>query len=197
MRYDGEFKAGKMEGYGVHSWPNGMGYEGEFKADMVDGYGVYTWLSGERYEGEFKLGKMDGRGYFSLADGRVFEGRFREDRPVYGQMTELDGTVFRATFDGATCITAWRPLSKTRAGSLEGGWREARGPHWLRAFKWEGPAGAVGRFGGSCRGMCPLAGSLVKPDGSVWSVVYDGRTTFAEGPVPVIEVHPGGRLRTL
>ena len=145
----------------------------------------YTWADGERYDGEVKADKMEGRGLFTLADGRAFEGLFKEDMPVSGQMVELDGAVFLASFDGQTEISEWQPTSKRRVGMLEGGWRDGRGARWLRAFAWDGGGG---RFGGSWRGMCPVAGTVVKADGSVWAVVYDGRTTFAEGAAPVVEV---------
>ena len=122
---------------------------------------------------------------FTLADGRAFEGLFRGGFPMEGQMVELDGAVFRAAFDGRTHVSQWRPTTKKRVGTLAGGWRDAGGSLQAREFEW---ARGGGRFLGSWRGMCPVAGSLVRADGSEWAVVYDGRTTLAEGAAPVVEV---------
>ena len=184
-RYDGEWKAGVSEGRGVCLWPCGKRYDGEFKAGKTEGRGECTWPDNNRYDGEWKAGKMEGRGVYTLADGRAFEGLFRGDFPVVGPMVELDGAVFRAAFDGRTPVWQWQPTTKERVGTLAGGWRDAGGSLQAREFEW---AGGGGRFLGSWRGMCPLAGSLVKADGSEWAVVYDGRTTLAEGAAPVVEV---------
>ena len=184
-QYDGEWHGDKMEGRGVHTWPDGSRYDGEVKADKMEGRGVHTWPDGARYDGEWKAGKMEGRGVFTLADGRAFEGLFRGGFPMEGQMVELDGAVFRAAFDGRTSVSQWRPTTKERVGTLAGGWRDAGGSLQAGEFEW---AEGGGRFLGSWRGMCPVAGSLVRADGSEWAVVYDGRTTLAEGAAPVVEV---------
>ena len=193
-RYDGELKADKREGRGVHTWPDGTRYDGEWKADKTEGRGLHTWPDGKRYDGEYKAGQREGRGLFTLADGRAFEGLFKADMPVSGQMVELDGAVFLASFDGKTAVSDWQPTTKRRVGTLEGGWRDARGARWLGALAWDEGGG---RFEGSWRGMCPVAGSVVKADGSVWAVIYDGRTTFAEGAAPVLEVRSPARSLAL
>jgi hypothetical protein len=174
-RYDGEHKAGKRWGHGVYTHSNGERYDGEYKADRMDGRGVYTHPDGRRYDGGYKADLSEGRGHAKLADGRVFEGLFKRDMPISGMMVERNGSVFFAIFDGKTDINDWRPSTRQGVGSLERGWRDARGP---REFEWDG-----GRFGGSWRGMCPVAGTLVKADGSEWAVVYDGRHDGAEGAI--------------
>jgi hypothetical protein len=40
--YRGSFKAGRKDGRGVKTWPNGDRYEGEFVADRKEGYGSST-----------------------------------------------------------------------------------------------------------------------------------------------------------
>ena len=184
-QYDGEWHRDKKEGRGMYTRTNGMRYDGEWKAGKMEGRGVFTKPDGVRYDGELKASKMEGRGMVTLADGRAFEGLFRDNCPVEGQMVELDGAVFRAAFDGRTHVSKWRPTTKKRVGTLAGGWRDAGGSLQAREFEW---ARGGGRFLGSWRGMCPVAGSLVRADGSEWAVVYDGRTTLAEGAAPVVEV---------
>jgi hypothetical protein len=35
--------------------PKGDNYIGEWKDGKADGFGVHTWINGDRYEGEFKV----------------------------------------------------------------------------------------------------------------------------------------------
>lgn len=36
------------------TWPNGATYNGDFKAGLRDGYGVYIEVDGTAYRGEWK-----------------------------------------------------------------------------------------------------------------------------------------------
>lgn len=56
-RFEGEMKAGDMNGRGTFVWPNGDRYEGEFSKGLMHGYGEYAWANGRRYEGEFSRGR--------------------------------------------------------------------------------------------------------------------------------------------
>jgi len=60
--YCGGWAAGKADGHGVCTGPEGQGrYEGEW----VRGYetsGTYTWPSGNAYAGQWSHGKRDGLG---------------------------------------------------------------------------------------------------------------------------------------
>ena len=58
--YTGDCKGGKSNGKGKAV---GMDtYEGEFKNGAPDGYGVYTWANKQVYTGNFRKGDMDGKG---------------------------------------------------------------------------------------------------------------------------------------
>src|SRR5438067_1757230 len=64
--YEGEFKAGRKEGRGVKTWPNGDRYEGDFVGDRKEGQGRYSWgrgpWAGESYEGSYVADKREGFG---------------------------------------------------------------------------------------------------------------------------------------
>jgi len=81
--YEGGFKAGKKNGYGVKTWPNGDRYEGHFVEDRKEGRGVYTWgrgpWQGERYEGPYVNDMRQGEGTYTWPTGDVYRGPFDKD----------------------------------------------------------------------------------------------------------------------
>ena len=60
--YEGAYKNGKREGYGIFRMINGDIYKGEFKDDFYNGKGVYIWNTGMKYTGNFRENKKDGYG---------------------------------------------------------------------------------------------------------------------------------------
>ncbi len=84
--YRGHFKAGRKDGKGVKTWPNGDRYEGDFVDGRKEGRGSYTWgrgrWQGERYEGQFENDRRNGAGSYRYADGDVYRGEWKDDVPV-------------------------------------------------------------------------------------------------------------------
>ena len=62
IRYVGETKGGKLDGFAKIFLPNGDIYEGEVLAGEASGKGTMKFGAGGRYTGEFKKGLFDGRG---------------------------------------------------------------------------------------------------------------------------------------
>jgi hypothetical protein len=86
-RYRGGFVAGRKQGAGVKTWPNGDRYEGEFVVDLKHGHGVYAWgprspWAGERYSGRFVNDRRQGAGVYEWPDGRQLAGQWRDDLPL-------------------------------------------------------------------------------------------------------------------
>jgi len=81
--YHGEFKAGKKDGQGVKTWPNGDRYEGGFADDRKEGVGKYTWgrgpWQGESYEGAFRDDRREGFGTYRWSTGDVYSGPWKDD----------------------------------------------------------------------------------------------------------------------
>ena len=90
MRYDGDFKEGKMDGEGQCFDQNGnLIYEGQWKNNLIHGKGIYIWNEGKRYEGEFMHGKKHGKGKFYLNGELIYEGTWKFDKPsVFGRTLE-------------------------------------------------------------------------------------------------------------
>lgn len=115
-RDEGTYRAGKMEGMGYVSWPDGSRDEGEYRAGRLNGRGVRTFAedgrcvgqfrdddreghvectstNGKRYEGEWKGDKRNGRGIQVYDDGGRYEGEWRDDnRDGRGSYVWKDGT---------------------------------------------------------------------------------------------------------
>ena len=64
-------------------------YNGMFKDGQRQGYGMLHYATGAVYEGEWEAEQKHGQGVFLFEDGTVFKGQFERDRPVLA-----DGAVF-------------------------------------------------------------------------------------------------------
>ncbi len=73
--YEGDYKAGKAEGVGIYTGPDGSSeYVGQWKANQRDGFGKGRDPEGNAYEGGYKADSFDGNGTLRNADGSVFVG---------------------------------------------------------------------------------------------------------------------------
>ncbi|KAG5471822.1 hypothetical protein LSCM4_03379 [Leishmania orientalis] len=79
--YDGGFKDGRMEGYGVYAYAKtGDVYKGEWKADLKHGHGCYIFANGDKYVGQWYMGNRHGKGQFLFANGDEYVGSWRENQ---------------------------------------------------------------------------------------------------------------------
>ena len=74
-RYEGDFRNGIWDGYGVVDWDDGCHYEGDWKNDQRHGYGIMVLSNGARYEGEWLFDKHHGHGSYT-GPKHDFEGEF-------------------------------------------------------------------------------------------------------------------------
>ncbi len=72
------FEAGKPNGQGTLTFPEGTKYVGEFKDGKYHGQGTITYEDGEKYEGKFNNWNIHGQGTFTESDGRKQVGVFKE-----------------------------------------------------------------------------------------------------------------------
>jgi len=85
--YEGEMLDGKFHGRGVWVFKSICGgrdirYEGEFRNDRRNGYGVYSDSKGDVYEGEWRDSKKNGNFIVRTADGKVSRVVYKDDKPV-------------------------------------------------------------------------------------------------------------------
>ena len=94
QRFDGNFKNGIIEGYGVYYYANKGKYEGEWKNNLYHGKGKLTLphyhvhkgsktlVGFTSYSGEFVNGKKHGHGIYIWVNGAGYEGEWKDDRNV-------------------------------------------------------------------------------------------------------------------
>jgi len=78
--YTGKCKKGLAHGEGLAIGKDN--YEGRFKKGWPDGYGVYTWATGEVYEGNFNDGIKEGEGiyrFFNNGNDSIIQGLWKND----------------------------------------------------------------------------------------------------------------------
>lgn len=79
--YEGSFKDGKIEGYGVYTYAQtGDVYAGEWKADLKHGHGSYKFANGDRYVGQWYMGNKHGKGQFAFVNGDEYVGSWRDNQ---------------------------------------------------------------------------------------------------------------------
>lgn len=101
--YEGSYKGGKKNGWGIYRWrdgkryvgtyangerhgqgtlyyPGGDRYEGLFVHDKMNDFGTYYYSDGNKYTGNFLNGKKHGRGKAYFRNGDRYEGLFDQDK---------------------------------------------------------------------------------------------------------------------
>ena len=123
VRYEGETREGKRNGFGTGTWANGNTYTGDWRDDVphgrgrftvpdggyhegewrngkANGLGVAVWRNKSRYNGDWCDGKLEGRGTLILANGNRYEGEWRG--------TKMSGQGRGMWTDGSTYEGAWQ-----------------------------------------------------------------------------------------
>ena len=86
IKYSGDYKNGKANGFGVLTIATGDKYEGQFKDDQFNGKGVYSHANGDVYSGQYKNGARNGLGTSLYSNGDKYTGQYK-DGVINGQGT--------------------------------------------------------------------------------------------------------------
>jgi hypothetical protein len=175
--YEGEWKAGKMDGFGIQLFKTGAVYVGEFVAGERKGKGKHTWLLGDVYEGDWNYGQPHGRGTKKWPGGDVYEGEWelghRKGHGVYtwpsghryegGWKDKLqDGHGVYSWKDGRVYDGGWKDGEKDGQGTYKwpngclyvGAWKAGR-RHGQGTMRWEDGSSYSGRWEDDRRSMNP------------------------------------------
>jgi hypothetical protein len=78
--YVGNWKANKMQGFGIFRWASGRVYAGHWLSDVKNGVGILSFKGGNEIVGEFQGDKREGYGYYKWADNRRFKGWWHQNK---------------------------------------------------------------------------------------------------------------------
>ncbi|CAG9312805.1 unnamed protein product [Blepharisma stoltei] len=152
--YEGEWKNGKQNGFGVENWPdgarfsgnfvngkkNGKGkfiwadgsmFDGDFLDNQITGYGKYNWADDRSYEGRWLNNMMSGTGIFLWPDGRKYEGEYVNDKKEgKGVFTWPNNKVYEGTWKNGKQhgIGEIRALGKK---TKKGEWKDGKRIRWI------------------------------------------------------------------
>lgn len=76
--YEGEWKDGKQNGYGITVFPEGFIYEGQWTNGKAEGRGIFRFIDGSSYKGECKDDKFHGQGTFTNSKGTELSGNWEK-----------------------------------------------------------------------------------------------------------------------
>lgn len=173
-RYVGDFVAGRKQGRGVKTWPNGDRYEGEFVGDRRHGQGIYVWgagtaWAGQRYSGGYVADLRQGVGTYEWPDGRRLTGQWHNDLPSPALAARMPQTVMahaeRLALNAVPGARVCRgvPVGISEIDVLRGVVLAVERER-LR-IRIDQP----GRLGAAIDGRLPKAGDIVNDDAGNWS----------------------------
>jgi hypothetical protein len=131
VRYEGEFRDGKLNGQGKVTYPESeqnQVLEGTFYQGQLWGQGSVTSDSGrEKVEGEFVEGRLNGKGIYTGPDHRRYEGYFYNGRRSgFGkQWTGSNQTTYEGTFDADGNLTGLGIRTDRDGSRLVGEFRDS------------------------------------------------------------------------
>lgn len=98
--YKGHWSIDKKKyGYGILVNPDGSKYEGLFRAGKLDGKGRYITVKGDFFEGMYSNGCASGFGVFIHSDGSIYRGNWMNDLPWgEGEEWSSDGSYYKGDF---------------------------------------------------------------------------------------------------
>ena len=89
-KYTGEWKNGKLHGYGTFKWNNGDKYDGSWTDGKRNDSGTFIWADGSKFIGTWKDDKRNGAGvYFDKSGRMVKQGNWYNNeyyRKLYGKV---------------------------------------------------------------------------------------------------------------
>ena len=93
--YDGEWKDGKMHGYGRYLYDDGFDCRGQFENNWQHGEARADYPTGDSYEGQWMRGKYHGMGAFRTFSGSEYKGEHAYGRRSgFGRVEYPSGLVY-------------------------------------------------------------------------------------------------------
>ena len=116
-RYEGEWRMGLRHGRGCAVFDDGARYAGEWSEGRMDGWGVYTWPApgNAQYRGSFRDDRREGLGVVTHADFRVDAGVWRAGKLE----TPMPTTCGNGARGGTGCESSTSMTATMRSAAAE------------------------------------------------------------------------------
>ncbi len=101
-RYMGNWKNGKITGYGEFTWKDGRKYIGEFENGYERGQGKITYPDGSIYVGSWNIGQYNGQGTLTLPNGNKLVGTWKNDKIWNGKEKNHKGHILMKFVNGVS-----------------------------------------------------------------------------------------------
>jgi dipeptidyl aminopeptidase/acylaminoacyl peptidase len=82
-QFEGEVKAGKMNGNGTITFMNGSKLTARFANNLVDGSVEFVYVNGDRYSGAWQFDHPEGQGRVEYKNGQIYQGFFSDPAATY------------------------------------------------------------------------------------------------------------------
>tara|TARA_Y100000031_G_scaffold94593_1_gene103956 strand:+ start:484 stop:1221 length:738 start_codon:yes stop_codon:yes gene_type:complete len=94
VKYEGDIKNLKPNGFGIQNTNLGDVYEGEWKDGKFDGQGTYT-SEHRKYVISWKNGKPHGKGILIWSDGKKWKGDWNNGKPWNVEIFDKNGYIYK------------------------------------------------------------------------------------------------------
>ena len=144
--YEGEWAADKQNGIGIIKYSennekNRLSYDGKWKNGMINGFGVMNWKDGTRFEGDWINDTKEGKGKYFTPDGLKYEGEFKGTYHGNGILYSSDQIIkYKGTWLQGRYQTGYGKMEYENGHIYEGEWMEGN-THGKGKYIW--PDGEV------------------------------------------------------
>jgi len=90
---EGFFAGNLFNGKGKRIFPNGGMYDGDWKNGRMSGYGIYRYICGDEYTGDFRYNGFHGNGKLTFANGNYYDGEWKHGKFYRGNYYFTSGEI--------------------------------------------------------------------------------------------------------
>lgn len=100
LNYVGNWSNNTLNGYGIEKSCDGCMYIGEYSNGKKEGIGLYSWNDSSKYEGSWKNNSFHGYGIYTFSNGNQYVGEWSNSKMEgYGEFYWIDAKFFVGNFE--------------------------------------------------------------------------------------------------
>jgi len=192
-KYEGEWKNGKRDGYGLFVSEDGT-YDGMWVNDKQTGSGTKEWVEGDRYVGDWEGNRRYGYGVYTWPSGSMYDGYWKTVMHGYGNYAWYDGRVYEGQWNNGTM--EGKGQFKFPDGCHYDGEFKAQKRHGYGIMYWHESQRYEGQWFEDIR-TDPRAMGEEKPWDRFFSLNITGQKEFVKAYMKIWEKNPKAEPKTL